>query len=134
MNNIKSISIQKKEKGFTIIEVLIAIVIFSVGVLAVAKMQIHALDANKKAFDQTEATMWASNQAETIVSQPFASTPLLAGDYGPAFADPANRYSLTWKITNNGLTTKTIAITVSWTEKGVQKSLEFDYIKAAPIL
>jgi prepilin-type N-terminal cleavage/methylation domain-containing protein len=38
-----------QEKGFTLIETMIAILIFSIGILVVAKMQIHAIVGNSDA-------------------------------------------------------------------------------------
>ncbi len=141
-------------KGFTLIEVLIAMVIFSFGILAVAQMQIRALHGNSDAFSQTEATMWASNQAETLIALPFTHANLIAGTYFsqaiPFYfpSDTAQKYGLSWVITNNNTATvpavnisKSIVITVYWSVKSndvatnYRRTVQqpFNYIKALPI-
>lgn len=136
MKSIELTSNKINDNGFTLIEVLIAMVIFALGILAVAQMQIRALHANADAFSQTEATMWACNQAEILIGLPFADTGLnsTGGVFTtPGPVDPNNKYNLSWKITDDSpLTRKTIEITVTWTEKDNPKTLTFEYIKGQP--
>ncbi|WP_459924376.1 type IV pilus modification PilV family protein [Desulfatiferula olefinivorans] len=119
------------ERGFTIVEVMIAIVIFSIGVLAVAQMQVRALNAGRQSFNQTEAAMWAANQAETFVSLPFTD---------PALANGTNTvgdgmYQLNWTVSQPGADPGTllIQITVTWNDRNVAKNLVFDYVKVQGI-
>src|SRR3990172_778415 len=54
------------QKGFTILEVLVAIVIVSIGLLAVAGMQTTAITANASAKDATVAIQFAEEMADRI--------------------------------------------------------------------
>lgn len=56
----------KAQKGSSIIEVLITIVIFSVGVLGALKLQIISLESNKSGFDRSLALVLAGDMAERI--------------------------------------------------------------------
>lgn len=56
------------KNGFTLIEVMIAILILAIGVLAVAKMQISAIKGNSDANGFTEATGFAQNKMEELVN------------------------------------------------------------------
>ena len=67
---------QQRSAGFTLIEVLIAMVIFSIGILAVAKMQIAAINSNANARKLTEAGVAAQEQIESLMSIPFAGMPM----------------------------------------------------------
>lgn len=63
----------KNENGFTLIEVLIALAIFSVGILGVGLMQIDATSGNKNAQSTTYSSGWALGQTEWLVTQGAAS-------------------------------------------------------------
>ena len=54
------------QKGFTLLEVLVAIVIVSIGLLAVAGMQTTAITANASARDATIAIQFAEEMADRI--------------------------------------------------------------------
>jgi type IV pilus modification protein PilV len=56
----------RKQTGFTLIEVLIAVVIFGVGLLTVASLQIVARQANYDAVQRTTATHLAQGMLERM--------------------------------------------------------------------
>ena len=53
-------------QAFTLIEVLISVLILSVGLLGASGLQLRGLDANRNAFFRTEATYLASDIADRI--------------------------------------------------------------------
>lgn len=59
----------KNEKGFTLIEALIAMVILAIALLGIAQMQITAMEGNRSSYDTTEASALASDMLEQIVVQ-----------------------------------------------------------------
>ena len=71
----------KEQNGFTLLEVIIALFIFSVGLLAVASMQMTAIKGNYFSGTLTEASNWAADQMETLMSLPYADVDLAAGDH-----------------------------------------------------
>lgn len=78
---------RQREGGFTLIEVLVAIAILSIGILAVATMQTTAISANNRGYRLTEATTLAQDRIEYLTTQPFAN--LVEGD-DQADPDPTN--------------------------------------------
>ena len=56
----------KKNSGFTLFEVLIAILIFSIGMLGLAGLQLRAQQATSFAQDKTLATLGASHLVERM--------------------------------------------------------------------
>lgn len=56
----------RKQTGFTLIEVLIAVVIFGVGLLTVASLQVVARKANYEAVQRTAATHLAQGMLERM--------------------------------------------------------------------
>jgi type IV pilus assembly protein PilV len=60
--------VYNNKNGFTLIEVMIAMLILAIGILAVAKMQISAVKGNSAASGFTEATSFAQNKMEELVN------------------------------------------------------------------
>ncbi len=71
---------QKTESGFTLLEIMIAIVIFSIGLLSIAAMQTKAVNTNTIAFDLSEATAIAETKMEELTILPFTDTNLTDTD------------------------------------------------------
>lgn len=61
----------QKKAGFTLIEVLIAMVILLVGLLGIASMQIMAMKGNQHARESTQRTVTANSFMEWLVSLDF---------------------------------------------------------------
>lgn len=59
------------QKGVTLIEAMIAMVILSIGILAVAAMQSRAIGASGAAFERTGANSVALSVMETLKALPF---------------------------------------------------------------
>ncbi len=59
--------------GFTIIEVMIAIAILSIGLLGIAKMQVTAIKGNHSSMKFTRATIIAQDQVEILMRSSFAA-------------------------------------------------------------
>lgn len=113
------------ENGFTILEVLIAISIFAIGLLAVAALQITAFQGNRVGDELTKATMLAQMQVEALKGADFSSATLVPGNYvdanNPIDETGANggRFTRTWTIANNTAFSRLVTVTVGWTTMGV---------------
>ena len=118
-------------KGFTLIEVLIVMAIFSIGILAVAAMQMTSTKGNASARRITEATALAENQIENLMQV----------SYDHADLDPANNphestqgpYAINWNVTEVDLDadgtndSKTVNVAVNWNYGG-DRSVSIQYI------
>jgi len=62
------------EKGFSLIEILIAITVFAIGILAVGNMQITAIKGNSFANDLTKATTLAQDRMEKLIGLSYTDT------------------------------------------------------------
>jgi len=69
---------KRREGGFTLIEVMVAIAILSFGILGVATMQTSAMRANYRGYRLTQATTLAQDRIEFLKTQPYAN--LVVGD------------------------------------------------------
>ena len=105
-------------KGFTLVEVLIAIAIFSIGFLAIAAMQITSVSGNSSARRVTEATLLAETQLERLLELPYDHNDLDPG-LNPHQVTQ-NPYTVTWNVAETDLDadgtndSKTVNINVSW--------------------
>jgi len=120
-------------KGFTLIEVLIVIAIFSIGILAVATMQMTSTKGNASARRITEATALAENQIEYLMQLPYGDDELKPEtNPHPGPQDPP--YTVNWNVNEVDLDadgtndSKTIAVTVSWSYGG-DRNISIQYIK-----
>ncbi len=68
----------RKEKGFSLLEVMVAITLLTFGILAVASMQVSAIKGNALSRDLTKASSLARGKVEEL---------MLAGYNDPAVAD-----------------------------------------------
>jgi prepilin-type N-terminal cleavage/methylation domain-containing protein len=114
------------DKGFTLLEVVFAVSILTVGILAVASMQVASIRGNSYAWSTTEASTVAMGQIETLIDLPYNDAALTAGDHGPV---TNGRYNISWRVTNDQLIarTKTIRLTVNWTDYALPRNISMAF-------
>ncbi len=106
--------------GFTLLEVLVAISILTIGLLAVASMQISAISGNNLGNELTEATFLAQDQMEALKSADINSASLAVGSYNdpnnPIDETGANggHFLRSWIVANNTAFSRAVSVTVSW--------------------
>jgi len=70
-----------RQQGFSMLEVLIAVLVFSLGMLGLAGLLIFAISSNHVAYLRTQATFLAHNMADRMSANPAG---VWAGNYGTA--------------------------------------------------
>ena len=75
-----------RSRGLTLVEILVALLILSIGLLGLAGLQTASLKFNTGAFYRTQATALAYGLADRMRANRAAA---LAGDYTVALANPA---------------------------------------------
>jgi prepilin-type N-terminal cleavage/methylation domain-containing protein len=128
--------VMEREKGFTLLEVIIAMAILSIGLLAVGYMQITAIDSNSTGNRITEGTSLAQDKLEELVTHRMSHNDLNAS--GNPHTDTSHPgYTIEWSITDNPIGTdavqitdaKLIVMTCRWLDRGRQKQTELRFIK-----
>ena len=110
-------------KGFTLIETLIAMAIFSIGILALGSMQLWSVKNNTTGNITTQATLLAKAKIEDLKNTGDLTS--LAGD-----TDSDGIFTREWTVTNplGGDKTRKIQVTVSWNRRGQNRSVELETI------
>jgi len=118
--------------GFTLIEVMIAVVILMFGLLVVGSMQISAIRGNYMSGNTSMAISLAGEKMEDILNRrDYSGDPdLTAGNHGPeaisktGVEGTGGLYSRRWTVTNEtSPTRKSVVVTVSWENNRHQVSI-----------
>lgn len=112
----------KRRKGMTLVEIMIAMVILSFGLLGVAAIQVRAITEGSGGQHLSDASAIARNRIEALARQAWASPTL--NDTGGAWTAPVNvvtadqTYQQSERITDNGppTTIKSIEVRISWND------------------
>ena len=116
---------EQRQSGFTLIEVLIAISILTIGLLAVAKMQVSAIQGNYFSNNTTTALSLAQQKMEDLLGKAYNTVPDLAAGTHQEFdvdeeGTPSSGgiYQRVWTVADDTpiTDTKTITIIVTWTK------------------
>jgi type IV pilus assembly protein PilV len=122
-----------EQAGLTLIEVLVALVVVSIGLLAIAGMQATAVGANRDARMRTEATALAARTLERLRLLPFDHPDLAAGAT-PHRRSPqrSSAYTLQWTVKDGwpAAGTKTVWVHVSWQGAGKAKTVRLRTVVA----
>lgn len=146
------ISSRRKVRGFTLIEVLIALIIMSVGMLGIAGLYVHSMQAGRTSMFRHNAVILAGDIADRIRANPRAAAAYAGAGLdnncvdGGVNCDPAQMAAhdiFLWDqqavntlpngdvaiVFNNGVVPPTYQITVSWDEPGENLS----YVITIPV-
>jgi type IV pilus assembly protein PilV len=110
-----------RQQGYSLIEVMIALTIFSIGILAIAQLQISAVHNNTNGNLATQATMLAEAQIENLKNT--SDVTLLADGVETGIDQngaTGGIYTRTTAITNplGGDFSRQIQVTVQWVRNG----------------
>lgn len=107
----------KSQRGVGLIEIIVAILIFSIGISAAMRTLPDSNKATTRARNISIATNLAQEKIEELMGTPFNSAELSAGNHN----DPRNplelHFTRTWSVTDNvpASDMKHVVVTVSYT-------------------
>ena len=155
---IRKFNLCHNNQGFTLIEIIVAMVIFAIGILSVAALQTKATKGNISANRSTRAFTWCSDRMEMLMSLPYTdanlddglhsesdgdfdqATDLIDNDYDGEIDEVGENgdINIEWTVVDNdGIApnppefTKTITVTVTWTTPmGQEKTVNLRTVRA----
>ena len=124
------------DKGLTLLEVLVAMVVLSLGLLALTKMQLTAIQVNAASGRLTQGTAIAQDKVEQLMASPYDDAEL--DDQTPVkevttYTEKrlAEGYTITWTVDqdNPAVGVKTINVNVTWSNRGRKKTFDLAFFK-----
>ncbi|MCF8035354.1 MAG: prepilin-type N-terminal cleavage/methylation domain-containing protein [Desulfobacteraceae bacterium] len=132
------------ENGFTMIEVLVALAIFAIGMLGISAMQIQSTSANTTARISTEQTAFAGDLMEKLTSVSYDDLPdgsnvdltptqinnMTGVSFGSGNTTNDGRFTVECTLDQDDIIgdTKTLTLTVTDERRGGNRQLTLSYI------
>jgi prepilin-type N-terminal cleavage/methylation domain-containing protein len=116
------------KEGFTLLEVIFAVSILTVGILSVAVMQASSLRGNAFAWGTSEASNVAMAQIEAMLEWSYDDARLT--DDETHDGGTTGKYNISWTVADDAVInqTKTVNVTVSWRDHGILKNLTIPFV------
>ena len=109
-------------KGFTLLEVVIALAIFAIGMVGVLSLFPVSFGISKRTTDLTEATIYAQQKIEGLKRQGYdrimGGYTGIAGGTFPLPDDSDSRFKYVYVVSQVSTGLKKISLTVRWDEGG----------------
>ena len=121
------------QKGFTLIEVMAAMVILGIGILAIVGLQARDMHYNSSSKRQTQAYTWAMDRIERLLALQYTNSdlsvkgnPAVVGDgHKPSAADTTMMapYVMEWDVVNNTTiaNSRKVSVFVRWKNKEIAR-------------
>lgn len=129
----------KRKGGFTLIELVVAILVFSLGILGIAKLQSMAVQGNAYSMHFTEGMSVAQNTIERLMDLPVTSDSLggaadltvpVEWTTDPIRIQRNTEFTTQWLVSQVGtLGLRQVDVEVSWNEKDAQHAIAISFIK-----
>lgn len=136
------------QKGFSLIEVMIGLLVFTIGILAIFSMQLSGIKGNSTGRQYTEASTLAMNKIEALMLLPYDADALADtdedGDDGVDLGlydvtdgtadnsetDPAGQYTIYWNVAEDDLVggCKTVSVIVVWNGVGMERTVSMQRV------
>lgn len=114
MRNLPLMTRRRYAKGFTLIEIMVAITLLSVGLLGMAGLTVGIMRGNSLSNQVTTATALAQAKMEDIKRVGYSGATDSAEDYNAIAGYPLYKRDTVIDVDTPELGMKTVTITVSW--------------------
>jgi prepilin-type N-terminal cleavage/methylation domain-containing protein len=114
MRNLPLMTRRRYAKGFTLIEIMVAITLLSVGLLGMAGLTVGIMRGNALSSEVTTATALAQAKMEDFKRVGYSGATEITEDYNSIAGYPLFKRDTVIDVDTPDLGMKTVTITVSW--------------------
>jgi type IV pilus assembly protein PilV len=118
-----------KTEGFTLIELVVAILVFALGIMGIMKMHSATVQSNNYSMQLTEAVNVAEDRLETLRGLDFSTSTMSVGAHNTTTVRSRGiPYQVSYQVIDPGTArpTRSIALSVTWQEKNLNHRLDMD--------
>ncbi len=127
---IKPSAHRSKAPGFMLVELMIAVLVLTIGILGMMSMQVKGIQTNSSARRITQSAAIGADRFEKFLGLPYEDE-RVAPESNHTLVD--GRYTIRWAVSPDNTpipNVKTINVTVSTQEAGQERSITYVYYKA----
>jgi len=107
----------RNQKGFSLIEVMIALIILAVGLLGIGGLQISSIKGNSFSSHVTQASILAQNKLENLRNLPYDDPKLTGGQPVEQITKSGLVFTVGYDVRLVGNSMKKITTNVGWTDR-----------------
>lgn len=133
------VSCAPSRRGFTLVELVVAFLILTIGVVAILELVSQSALNARYAKDRTTAVTLAQQKLEELMAQPDLAAGEMEGDFGDAY--PQFRWRAQVKevsdtaLSEMGIALRHITVVVEWRDRGQIRSVQLETLQSnAPLL
>ncbi len=129
MDNVIIHSSHKMPGGFTLIELVIAILVFAIGLVGILKMHQASVQSNNFSMQLTEAMNISQDKFDYLRGLGVNNTSMSIGAHNPVIVTSMGvPYTVQWWVTAAPDSTsfgRKVELKITWNEKAIPHSLDF---------
>lgn len=116
----------RRARGFTLLEIMVALAIFAVAVTSVMTLLLVATSSHKRAADNTRAAMLAESVVADLAGEVRLGNPLRARKDVQVPEQPGMRYDVAIVPVDDFAAS--VVVTVRWRREGRQREARFETV------